>query len=304
MRDQLYSWMFDDAPVRGEVVSIQRAWQHIGSLHHYPHAVTNVLGEMLAAAALLSSTLKFDGSLVIQVLSNGPVKLLVAESNSLLGLRATAKLASDDVEIATDTSLQQLINHDGNARMMITLDPREKLPGQRPYQGIIPVEGDTMAQLLENYMLRSEQIDTRLWLACDVGNSTGFIMQRIPIEGGHSAQTEHDDGAWEHLLQLCATLKREELLTLSPQEIIKRLFWNEKLRLFEPRSPHFFCTCSRERVANMLRTLGREEVDSIITEIGQIQVNCEYCRTRYAFDKVDAAQLFVNHVNDIAGGIH
>jgi molecular chaperone Hsp33 len=305
MHDQLYKFMFERAPVRGEVVSIQAAWQHILSLHQYPAPVANLLGEMLAAAALLSSTLKFDGALIMQVFGDGPVKLLVAEANSDLGLRATAKLAPSAI-IAPDASLQSLINLHGQARMAITLDPREKLPGQQPYQGIVPVESDSMAQILEDYMLRSEQVDTKLWLACDSRSTAGMIMQRMPVEGGNSTQMQQDEENWHHLLQLSTTVKREELLELPPKDVVARLFWNENARIFEPRTPRFFCTCSRDRVANMLRTLGLEELDSVIAEMGCVQVQCEYCNTGYKFDAVDVRQLFTaNEVPlNTAKGLH
>lgn len=291
--DALYKFMFDHAPVRGEIVSIQQAWQYILSLHQYPPAVAQVLGEMLAAAALLSSTLKFDGALIIQIFGDGPVPLLVAESNSELGLRATAKLA-EHTTIADNASLQSLINVHGRARMAITLDPREKIPGQQPYQGIVPVERDNIAQILEDYMLRSEQLDTRLWLACNTTSTTGMILQRMPIEGGTSTQLQQDEETWQHLLQLSATLKREELLQLPPKEVVTRLFWNENARLFAPRPTRFFCTCSRERVGNMLRTLGQAEIDSVIADMGSVQVQCEYCNSRYEFDAVDVRQLFAS----------
>lgn len=299
MYDSLHKFMFDHVPVRGEIVSVQSAWQHILSLHHYPPAVANLLGEMLAAAALLSSTLKFDGSLVMQIYGDGPVKLLVAESNSELGLRATATLApkltpkGSGAPIADDASLTSLINQHGQARMVITLDPREKLPGQQPYQGIVPVEADTLAQVLQDYMRRSEQLETQLWLACDAGNASGMLLQRMPQAGGHSPAPAGSEEDWQHLLQLAATLKREELLQLPPQQVVTRLFWNEQARLFEARRTHFFCSCSPQRVANMLRTLGRPELESVVAEMGQVEVHCEYCNTRYAFDAVDVAQLFI-----------
>jgi molecular chaperone Hsp33 len=305
MHDQLYKFMFEHTPVRGEVVSIQSAWQHILSLHHYPAAVASVLGEMLAAAALLSSTLKFDGALIMQVYGDGPVQLLVAEANTELGLRATAKIAPNAV-IAPNASLQSLINARGQARMAITLDPREKLPGQQAYQGIVPVESDSMAQILEDYMLRSEQLNTKLWLACDAQTSSGMILQRMPAVGGSASQTQQDEENWLHLLQLSATLQREELLQLPPKEVVTRLFWNENARIFEPRTPRFFCTCSHDRVVNMLRTLGQEELNGIIADMGSVQVQCEYCNARYEFDAVDVRQLFTaNEIPLSAGkGIH
>lgn len=289
--DSLLKFMFDRTPVRGEVVSLQSPWRHIVALHDFPAPVRDLLGEMLAASALLSSTLKFDGALVMQLLGDGPVKLLVAECHADLGMRATAKV-DPSARIANDAPLQTLVNRHGRARMAITLDPREKLPGQQPYQGIVPVEGVSVAAMLESYMQRSEQIETRLWLASDERNAAGLLMQRMPGEGG-TAAAETDDDTWQRTLHLCETIRRDELLSLPPVDIVRRLFWQEEsARLFTPRPAHFACSCSREKVGDMLLMLGRPEVESVLDEIGKVQVNCEYCNAQYRFDRVDVAQLF------------
>lgn len=298
--DSLLKFMFDRTPVRGEVVSLQSPWQHIVALHDFPAPVRTMLGEMLAASALLSSTLKFDGALIMQLQGDGPVKLLVAECHADLGMRATAKIANG-ARIADDAPLQSLVNQRGHARMAITLDPRERLPGQQAYQGIVPVEGDSVATMLESYMLRSEQLETRLWLACDERSACGMLMQRMPTDGGVSQAWEEDDDTWQRTLHLCETVQREELLSLAPEDIVRRLFWQEEgTRLFKPRAARFSCSCSRRKVGDMLLTLGRDEVDEVLAEFGTVQVNCEYCNARYEFDPVDVAQLF--NVGSAAGG--
>ncbi len=290
--DCLLKFMFDRTPVRGEVVSLQTPWRHIVGLHDFPPRVRDVLGEMLAASALLSSTLKFDGALVMQLQGDGPVKLLVAECHADLGMRATAKI-DPRAQIADDAPLHALVNVHGRARMAITLDPRDRQPGQQPYQGIVPVEGDSVATMLESYMLRSEQIETRLWLASDAQSAAGLLMQRMPAEGGNNTAVGTDDDTWERALHLSETIQRDELLSLAPEEVLRRLFWQEEhARLFTPRPVRFACSCSREKVGNMLLTLGREEVDSVIEELGEVGVNCEYCNAQYTFDRVDVAQLF------------
>lgn len=293
--DRLIKFMFDGAPVRGEAVAIREAWQHVLSLHEFPAPVARLLGEMLAASALLSSTLKFDGALIMQLHGDGPVKLLVAECNADLGLRATAKVA-DGAEIADDASLQSMVNPHGRARMAITLDPRDRTTGRQPYQGVVPVEGDTMAEIIGAYMARSEQLDTHLWLACDDRAATGLLLQRMPIEGGTSdaerAEEAQHDEAWQRIRHLASTVRAEELLGLTPEEVARRLFWEENALLLATRGARFQCTCSREKVGNMMLTLGREEIDSVIEELGTARVQCEYCGTEYVFDAVDVAQLF------------
>ncbi|HEU4620672.1 MAG TPA: Hsp33 family molecular chaperone HslO [Burkholderiaceae bacterium] len=293
--DRLIKFMFDDAPVRGEAVAIRTAWRHIVSLHDFPAPVERMLGEMLAAAALLSSTLKFDGALVMQLHGDGPVKLLVAECNSDLGMRATAKV-DPNADIDDDAPLQSLVNVHGRARMAITLDPRDRKPGQQPYQGVVPVEGDSVAEILEGYMARSEQLDTRLWLACSDEAATGLLLQRLPSEGGTTEVEKRQEAvyeqAWERIRHLASTIRSEELLGLPPEEVARRLFWEEHALLLGTRNARFQCTCSREKVGNMMLSLGREEIDSVIEELGQVRSTCEYCGTVYVFDAVDVAQLF------------
>src|SRR4051812_38298887 len=166
MVDTLQKFMFEDATVRGELVDISETWRQVQARRDYPPAVKTLLGEMLAAAALLSANLKFNGSIVMQIHGDGPISLLVVECDAELRMRATAKFAPD-AEIADDALLPKLVNVNGHGRFAITLDPKDKLPGQQAYQGIVPLDGDSVAAVIEHYMMRSEQLDTRLWLAAD-----------------------------------------------------------------------------------------------------------------------------------------
>lgn len=296
MTDTLQKFMFEEAPVRGELVEISDTWRQIQARHDYPKAVSAMLGEMIAAAALLSANLKFNGALIMQIHGDGPVRLLVVECDSTLQLRATAKLAPDAV-IADDASLPQLVNAGGNGRFVITLDPKDKLPGQQPYQGIVPLDGDSMATVIENYMQRSEQLDTKLWLAADENVARGLLLQKLPKEGGTGVPAEHDAEAWNRIAILGSTVRREELLATDIETMMRRLFWEETIRVFDARHPSFHCSCSREKVGSMLKILGREEVNAALDELGTLSINCDFCGQHYAFDKVDCAQLFATDLS-------
>ncbi len=310
---ELHKFVFEGLPVRGMLVRLTDAWQEILQRHReaggYPAAVTELLGQMTAAATLMQANIKFNGALVMQIMGDGPVKLAVAEVQPDLSLRATATVVG---EVAVDASLSQMVNANNLGRCAITLDPKERLPGQQPYQGVVPLFGDRREKLeqlsavIEHYMLQSEQLDTRLVLAANDQLAAGLLIQRLPLQGsgnlsGASHQGDEDrigqNEDYNRIAILAGSLKQEELLNLDADTILHRLFWEEKLRRFEPltgaRGPRFACTCSRERVGNMLRGLGRDEVDSILAEQGQVEVGCEFCGAKYRFDPVDAAQVFL-----------
>ncbi|WP_277188319.1 Hsp33 family molecular chaperone HslO [Caballeronia sp. BR00000012568055] len=301
MNDQLQKFMFNAAPVRGEIVSLRDTWQEVLARRTYPSAVRNVLGEMMAACALLSANLKFDGTLVMQIYGDGPVKMLVVQCNSDLSLRATAKLAEGvEDQLDGEVSLPDLLNRHGQGRCVITLDPANKKPGQQPYQGIVPLSGEhgpllSMSEVLEQYMHHSEQLDTRMWPAADTDRAVGMLLQKLPGDGGIVPHPgEHDADTWQRVCHLGSTLSNEELLKEEPETVFKRLFWQENVQHFEPAQARFQCTCSREKVGGMLKMLGREEVDSVIAERGGVEVHCEFCNQRYDFDPVDVEQLFVS----------
>lgn len=297
-QDTLQKFIFDNAAVRGEFVEISDTWREIQQRNAYPAPVKTVLGEMLAAAALLSANLKFNGAIIMQIHGDGPVRLLVVECDSELRLRATAKLAPD-AEVGEHATLTELLNAGGKGRFVITLDPLDKVPGQQPYQGIVPLDGDDMATVIENYMLRSEQLDTKLWLGANEGVSRGLLLQKLPRHSGKDDQTAQASEAedletWNRAVLLASTLKQPELLSTDIQTLMNRLFWEETIRVFEPAHPRFHCSCTREKVGNMLKMLGSAEVDSALDELGQLTINCDFCGKHYAFDKVDCAQLFAS----------
>jgi molecular chaperone Hsp33 len=298
--DQLQKFMFSAAPVRGEIVSLRNTWQEVLARRQYPAPVRDVLGEMMAACALLSANLKFDGTLIMQIFGDGPVKMLVVQCNSDLSIRATAKFSGEaGGTICERMSFVDLLNASGHGRCVITLDPREKKPGQQPYQGIVPLNGEngplqSMSQVLEHYMHHSEQLDTRLWLAANTERAVGMLLQKLPGDGGIVPHPgAHDADTWVRVCTLGSTLSQDELLKEEPQTLFKRLFWQENVQHFEPAAARFECSCSREKVGAMLKMLGREEVDGVIEERGHVEIHCEFCNQRYEFDPVDVAQLFV-----------
>lgn len=236
MNDQLQKFMFNAAPVRGEIVSLRNTWQEVLTRRQYPAAVRNVLGKMMTACALLSANLKFDGTLIMQIYGDGPVKMLVVQCSSNLSLRATAKLV-EGAESALDgeMSLPELLNRHGHGRCVIT-HPTDKKPGQQPYQGIVPLSGkhgplSSMAEVLEHYMHHSEQLDTRLWLAADTKRAVGMLLQKLPGDGGIVPHPgEHDADTWQRVCHLGSTLSNEELLKEEPETVFKRLFWQENVQ--------------------------------------------------------------------------
>jgi molecular chaperone Hsp33 len=280
-QDALQRFVFESTPVRGNIVNLSQTFKQALHQQQMPSGLRRSLGELMAASALLSATLKMRGSLVLQIQSKGLLKLLVVECNSDFGIRATAKWD----EAVTDTQdLFELVEH---GQCMITLDPKDE--GQA-YQGIVPLEGSSISEVLENYMLRSEQIDTRIWLSCNGESAAGMLLQKLP-ETVNQVTTTHDLDTWNRVSQLANTLTDSELLNLPAETLLTRLFHQEEVRLFEQSPTQFYCSCSRESVADMLRMLGNEELESIIEERGEIEVNCDFCNTLYRFDKIDAAQL-------------
>jgi molecular chaperone Hsp33 len=271
----------------------------------------------------MQGNIKFNGALVLQVFGDGPVKVAVAEVQPDFSLRATCTLVGD---VAGDASLSQMVNVHNQGRCAITLDPKDRLPGQQPYQGVVPLFGDqgekleNLSEVLEHYMLQSEQLDTVLVLAADDKVASGLLIQRLPVEGEGNLAGQMDSVAREaelgqsedfsRIAILAKSLKREELLTLDAETILHRLFWEEPLARFEPMvgesGPRFACSCSRERVGQMIRSLGVAEAESIIAEQGQIEVGCDFCGAQYRFDPVDAASLFTAPINapEADGSLH
>ncbi|MGY5237312.1 MULTISPECIES: Hsp33 family molecular chaperone HslO [unclassified Neisseria] len=283
-------FIFDDMPVRGLHVRLENVWKHIVGQKHYPAAIRRALGELLAAGALLSGNLKTDGTLIVQVQGQGRLKMLVVEATSDQTVRATARW-DETAEINDDESLTDLLG--SNSVFVLTLQPKDA----EPWQGVVPLEGGSIAQMLINYTKRSEQLDTQIVLASSDDACGGLLVQRLP-------ETEPDAASWEHVGTLVQTLTPEELTGLDAQHVLYRLFHETPPRVFDPESIEFACTCSRGKVSDMLLMLGGEEVGGVVAEQGSIQIDCDFCHTKYVFDETDVNALFgadvVNAVLDEA----
>ncbi|MFT3928780.1 MAG: Hsp33 family molecular chaperone HslO [Spongiibacteraceae bacterium] len=277
--DQLLRFIFDGTDVRGEWVQLERSYQEALINHHYPPAVRKLVGEFLAAASLLGATLKFEGTITLQARSeDGEIPLIMAEAGSDNSVRAIVHGA----ERAASTEFKRLLGR--NATLTITIDPTE---GKR-YQGIVPLEGDSLAQCLESYFHRSEQLPTRIWLVADNRRVAGLFLQELPSRLDFEQRSQQ----WQHLSMLAETVSEHEMLQLSGDEVLYRLFHQEQLRLLRRDSVSFRCSCSQERTETMLRSLGRDELESILRERGSIDVNCEFCNQLYQFGAGAVADLF------------
>lgn len=277
-RDSLTKFLFETLPVRGEVVHLDATWAAALERVAYPPEVRELLGQAFAATALLASTLKFEGSLTLQVTGQGPVHLLVVQCDSERHLRGLARWSG---EVAGLPFAELLGAGRDGGKMVITV---EQASGER-YQGIVELAGDSLAAALEGYFERSEQLPTRLWLAADARAAAGFLLQVMPAR-------DADPHAWEHATVLAGTLQPAELLGLEPRQLLHRLYHEDDVRLHEPQPVTFRCSCSRERIVEMLRGLGQDETMSIVAEQGQVEVSCEFCGREYRFDPVDARALF------------
>jgi len=317
---QLHKFLFEGLPVRGILVQLTDVWQEILKRRAenldtgaYPEPVRHLLGEMTAAAVLMQSNIKFNGALVMQIFGDGPLKLAVVEVQPNLNVRATAKVVGD---LDGAQTLSTMVNVKNEGRCAITLDPLTKLPGQQPYQGVVPLfddrrnKLDKFSEVLQHYMLQSEQLDTTLVLAADDKTAAGLLIQRLPIKGegnlaAKASMADEDEIGrnedYNRISILAASLKSEELLQLDADTILRRLFWEEKLIRLETLAPSFSCSCSRERVSNMIRSLGADEVESILSERNDVEVGCDFCGQQYRFDAVDAAQIFTSADKQVPG---
>jgi molecular chaperone Hsp33 len=317
---QLHKFLFEGLPVRGILVQLTDVWQEILKRRAanldtgaYPEPVRHLLGEMTAAAVLMQSNIKFNGALVMQIFGDGPLKLAVVEVQPNLNVRATAKVVGD---LDGAQTLSTMVNVKNEGRCAITLDPLTKLPGQQPYQGVVPLfddrrnKLDKFSEVLQHYMLQSEQLDTTLVLAADDKTAAGLLIQRLPIKGegnlaAKASMADEDEIGrnedYNRISILAASLKNEELLQLDADTILRRLFWEEKLIRLETLAPIFACSCSRDRVSNMIRSLGADEVDSILSERNDVEVGCDFCGQQYRFDAVDAAQIFTSADKQVPG---
>lgn len=284
--DQTLRFLFDNTPIRGELTQLNRTLADVLEKHPYPAPVQRLLGEFLAAAAMLSDTLKFEGTLSLQVRGSGQIRMLMAECRNNEGLRAIAHY-NDDFE---DQGAQL-----GEGQLAITIEPDK---GKR-YQGVVSINDDdqTLAAVLEDYFQQSEQIRTRIWLFASEEAATGFMIQAMPASASESSLSDVNSEDWSRIVHLAETLTDEEALSLPAEQILHRLFHEETVRVFDPRALKFACNCSRERSENAIRMMGKSEAEAQLADAGVIEVDCQFCHSRYGFDAAAIADLF-SHESD------
>lgn len=279
MSDLLQKFILERAGVRGVLVQLDQVWAQARSSADYPAPVASLLGRSLAAVALLTGMIKFSGRLSIQLRSDGPLRMLFAECTDVGNLRGLARWDEQAADIAGTLA-------DGSL-LAITIEQTDTDLRQ---QGLIAPQNGDLEAAFEHYFEQSEQLPTRIMLVELNGRSAGILLQPLASEGG-TAHRRDEDG-WNRINHLLATLTPAELSGLEPQQVLLRLFHEEGVRVFEPQPLRFACSCSRARVAGMLRSLGRDEVDAALQAEGAVSVTCEFCNRDYRFDPIDVAELF------------
>ncbi|MCX7099509.1 MAG: Hsp33 family molecular chaperone HslO [Methylococcales bacterium] len=272
-QDSLHRFIFEDLGIRGEWVKLTSSWQAAKQHQQGPAIAQHQLGQALVAAVMLSATIKFKGAIILQAQGGGGLKAVVAQSTHDQKIRGLIR--SDDV--VSSGSLEAMF---GQGRLVLTIEP----DNAQPYQGIVPLQGNNLSTALQSYFEQSEQLNTRLWLFANDNHAVGLLLQELP------AQTTDQD-AWGRITMLADTVSEQEMMGVDCETLLYRLFNEENVRLFEADPVEFQCTCGRLKIANTLRTLGREELEGILLERGQIDVICEFCGGQYSFDKIDVEAL-------------
>jgi molecular chaperone Hsp33 len=284
--------LFDDCDIRGELVTLGDSYREVLSHNPQATAVRRLLGEFLAAVGLLSSTLKFDGKIILQARGDGALATIMAECNHHNNMRGIVRLNPDTAPneaLLENGNLQQLL---GTGVLVITIEPTraENFEGNlERYQGRVPLDADNLSGCLEHYFQQSEQLASRLWFAANDDYATGFLIQAVPQQLNTNEDVNRDH--WETITTLADTIKEEELLGLDHTTILYRLFHEQPVRVFEPKALRFSCSCSRERSANALMTIGKEEVEELLVEKGSIDIDCQFCNQHYHFSAGDVRKL-------------
>lgn len=294
MTDKLVKLLFTEKSCRSEILHLDDAWQNMSANLNLPTCVKTMLGEMTAGAVMLAASLKFDGSLILQLQGDGPVKLAIVEVRTGLIVRCTAQLRVPVDAVAPKADFKSLVNANGNGRCAMILDMKGRAAGEQPYQGVVPLTGNTVAETIESYMTQSEQIRTRLWLCANNITCGGVLLQHVASHGGNESDKPVDAEGFDHLAVFAQTVKDEELLELDASELARRLFWEDNPVVLEEMHPTFACRCSRQGIESMIRNLGQAEAEGIIHESGKIEVTCEFCGSRYIFDAIDVQTIFAD----------
>ena len=272
-QDLLRRFLFEDLGVRGEWVKLEASWQAAKKHQRGSENVQKQLGQALAAVVMLSATVKFKGSMILQAQGDGDIKTLVAQATDERKIRGLVR-SNEEVPVGT---LEDMF---GQGRLVLTIES----DNASPYQGIVPLQGSNLAAALQTYFEQSEQLRTRLWLFANETHAVGLLLQELPAQESYVAD-------WERIEILANTVTEQELLELDCEHILYRLFNEEKVRVFDAEPVEFKCACSRLKIEKALRALGRTELENILQEQGAIEVNCEFCSEQYNFDKVDVENM-------------
>lgn len=289
MSDILNKFMFDDFAVRGQMIQLDDVWQRALEHNQYSAPLEGMVGQLIAATGLLSASIKFRGQITFQIQSqakaNVPLRVIVAQGTNEMALRGVAR--PNDEFSGVLPSSQKIQDWVGSGQAVITIRNEEQA---KPYQGLVPLEGDSLAMVIEGYFERSEQLPTRLWLACDGKRAAGFLLQRMPGE------TDNDSDGWNRVVKLAETIKDEELLSLDAPELLHRLYHEEDIRLFDPRPVSFNCNGCEQRFLEALVNMGKDELNSVVEEVGSVDVTCDFCSKVFSYDAVDVEQMFAQAV--------
>lgn len=306
MSDKIHRFHLENLNVRGEWVSLSTSWQEIQQTTDYPLPVKLVLGEALVAISLLAESLKFDGSLVLQIQGTSPVTMLVVQASSDGAIRGIARWQGD---IADDSSFNALF---GAGTMVISVENNPKPGAQKGerYQSMVSLEGASLAACFSDYFSQSEQLNTEMWLAVDERNARGLLLQSLPAKDAKEGITNRD--GWAHAKILADTLSnekgKEELLTLDSETLLQRLYHEDDLRIYDDSPIRFECSCSQQKIENTILSLGEKEANEIVAEQGSISIDCEFCNTHYELDNVDVTRIFSDDTilgaTDGAGSVH
>lgn len=295
-KDLVRRFSFVNEPIRGQLVTLDASWQQIIDRCEAGEFAKTLLGHALAAVSLLASTLKIDGSITLQIKGNGPVNLLVVEATSARTIRGVVRQSQPEFD--ETSALGEIFGAD---KMVVTINSGKG----RPYQGIVPLNGQNLSEALVGYFEHSEQLQTHLWLAADANTAAGMLVQKMPSESNvlfqsHSSGESHDEDAWNRVIQLSETITPEELLELDSETIVYRLFHEEDVKIFEELDVSFQCSCSRNRTDAMLITLGKTEIKQVLADEGEISIQCEFCNEVYRYDAIDVEKLFIDNLVEIS----
>ena len=294
--DEVRRFIVENQPVRGHWVRLESAWRELRAHKEYPPAVRELLGQAVAASVLLAATLKFNGTLTLQLQGNGAVKLLVAQCTHDFRLRAVANFDDDAVaDLVTEgdreAAFRKLVGAEG--RVIVTIESDEK---NSRYQGIVPLSGASLSESLEAYFESSEQLPTRVILAADSERGVGFLVQKLP-DPAHANESDMKE-VWAEAQRGVSRLSATDLLVRPVEELLERGFAAQDMRLFKGAPVQFECRCSQGRVSGLLRALGEEEVRDVLKEQGAVTVTCEFCHRPYRFDAVDVEALFADRAGE------